>query len=88
VLDEGRETMGTTALDAEPDVILRMPSDSYVPLAFALAMSVSFVGLLLQHPTFAGVGVILMAAALVAWLWPERRLAQTAAAPVAEAQHV
>ena len=88
VLDQGRETLGTTALDAEPDVILKMPSDSYVPLAFALAMTVSFVGLLIQHPVVACVGVFLLAAALVAWLWPERQLAQTAAEPIEEAQHV
>jgi cytochrome c oxidase subunit 1/cytochrome c oxidase subunit I+III len=88
VLDQGRETMGTTALDAEPDVILQMPTDSYVPLGFALAMTVFFVGLLLQRPDVAGVGVLLIAAGLVAWLWPERHLAQTAAAPIAEGQHV
>ena len=28
VLDHGRETVGTSALDAEPDIILKMPGDS------------------------------------------------------------
>ena len=35
VLDKGRETIGTTALDAEPDVILKMPGDSIAPLLLA-----------------------------------------------------
>ena len=33
VLDKGRETIGTTVLDAEPDVILKMPGDSYLPFS-------------------------------------------------------
>jgi cytochrome c oxidase subunit 1/cytochrome c oxidase subunit I+III len=88
VLDHGRETMGTTVLDGEPDVILKMPDDSYVPLAFALAMAMFFVGLLVQRPLGALAGVALMAAILAAWLWPERQLAQTAAVPAGKTRHV
>ena len=32
VLDHGREALATTALDAEPDVILKMPEDTPLPL--------------------------------------------------------
>jgi cytochrome c oxidase subunit I len=88
VLDHGRETMGTTVLDGEPDVILKMPDDSYVPFAFALAMALFFAGILVHHPLAALAGVALMAAILAAWLWPERQLAQTAAAPGGETRHV
>ena len=42
VLDHGRETVGTTPLDGEPDVILRMPEDSYAPFLLALAASAGF----------------------------------------------
>ena len=49
LLAKGRETIGTTLLDAEPDVILKMPGDSYMPLLLALAMTALFVSLLL-HP--------------------------------------
>jgi hypothetical protein len=48
LLDRGRETIGTTLLDAEPDVILKMPGDSYAPLLLALAMTAAFVALLLH----------------------------------------
>jgi cytochrome c oxidase subunit 1/cytochrome c oxidase subunit I+III len=76
VLDQGRETLGTTLLDAEPDVILRMPGDSWLPLLLALAMSALFVSLLLHSPWFAGIASVLTFAITAGWLWPERRLGQ------------
>jgi cytochrome c oxidase subunit 1/cytochrome c oxidase subunit I+III len=77
LLDQGRETIGTTVLDAEPDVILRMPEDSFAPLLFAIALSLSFVGLLLHSWSLAIVAAVLSAFALIAWLWPEAKLGQT-----------
>ena len=47
VLDHGKETIATTVLDAEPDVILKMPDDSAWPFLVTLAMTAGFVGLLL-----------------------------------------
>src|SRR5665811_1346291 len=35
-LDHGRETMGTTPIHAHPDLILRMPGDSYAPFWLGL----------------------------------------------------
>ena len=49
VLEHGREALGTTALDAEPDVILKMPGDTLVPLLLALAMTVVTIGLALVN---------------------------------------
>ncbi len=46
VLDHGREALATTALDAEPDVILKMPEDTPLPLLLALALVVMLAGLL------------------------------------------
>ncbi len=46
MLDEGKETVGVTVLDAEPDVILKMPGDSLLPLLAALGMTVIFCGML------------------------------------------
>ena len=37
MLDHGKETIGTSALDGEPDVILKMPEDSHAPLLLTLA---------------------------------------------------
>ena len=38
MLDHGREVLATTPLDAEPDVILKMPGDTLLPLLLALAL--------------------------------------------------
>src|SRR3569833_2087949 len=45
VLDHGREAIGTTALDAEPNVILKMPGDTLVPLFLSLALTLITIGL-------------------------------------------
>ena len=36
-LDDGKETLGVTALDAEPEAIITMPGDSLLPVILALA---------------------------------------------------
>ena len=56
VLDQGKEALATTALDAVPDAILKMPDDSPAPFVVTLAMSVGFAGLLLQVWWLAAVG--------------------------------
>jgi cytochrome c oxidase subunit 1/cytochrome c oxidase subunit I+III len=74
LLDKGKETLGTTALDAAPDIILEMPADTSVPLVLACGLSVLFVGLLLKVWIAAGVGAAIAAVAVVAWMWPRREL--------------
>ena len=76
LLDQGRETIGTTLLDAEPDVILRMPGDSYSPLLAALAMTAAFVGLLLHSYLVFGIAFLLTLLTSVLWLWPQLSLYQ------------
>jgi cytochrome c oxidase subunit 1/cytochrome c oxidase subunit I+III len=76
LLDHGRETVGTSSLDAEPDVILKMPGDTYLPLLLSLAISALFVSMLLHSPLGAcGAGFATFLAA-VWWLWPQRELGQ------------
>ena len=77
LLDHGRETIGTTVLDAEPDVILRMPEDSPAPLLLAIALSGMFAALLLHSWWVAGACTALAALAVLVWLWPESELGQT-----------
>src|SRR3984957_4790423 len=48
LLDSGKETIGTTALDAAPDMVLEMPEDSFAPVLMAAGIGVLFVGLLLK----------------------------------------
>jgi len=48
LLEDGKETIATTALDAAPDMVLEMPGDSFAPLLLAIGTSVIFVGLLFE----------------------------------------
>jgi cytochrome c oxidase subunit 1/cytochrome c oxidase subunit I+III len=76
LLDKGRETMGTTSLDAEPDVILKMPPDAYSPLVLALALAVLFIGALLHSWWLLGASLVVILLASTSWLWPQRSLSQ------------
>ncbi|HTJ02443.1 MAG TPA: cbb3-type cytochrome c oxidase subunit I [Methylovirgula sp.] len=80
LLDHGRETIGTTPLDAEPDVILKMPGDSIAPLTLTIAMAAGFTGLLIHAWWLAVIGALGCLAAIAVWFWPERRLDQVAGA--------
>jgi cytochrome c oxidase subunit I len=77
LLDHGRETIGTTALDAEPEVILRMPGDSLSPLLLALALAAIFAGLLVHSWTLAVVAAAATLIVGIVWLWPKAALGQT-----------
>jgi cytochrome c oxidase subunit 1/cytochrome c oxidase subunit I+III len=76
LLDHGRETVGTTPFDGDPDIILRMPGDSLAPFLLALAGTVFFAGLLLNSWTVAGIGLAATVPAILAWLWPRTQLLQ------------
>ena len=78
VLAQGREALGTTPLDAEPNVILKMPADTLVPVCVALAMTVLTAGLILVNWLVATLGIVLIAIAIGAWLWPSATLGETA----------
>lgn len=79
ILDHQRETIGTTVLDSEPDVILKMPFDSPAPFILTLGVSAIFAGLLIPSHLWplAVVGCIVAIAAILTWLWPEPVLGQT-----------
>jgi cytochrome c oxidase subunit 1/cytochrome c oxidase subunit I+III len=77
LLDDGRETIGTSALDAVPDVILRMPGDSLAPLLLSLALVAAFGSMLAHSWSAFGVSMLAVTVASIAWLWPEARLGQT-----------
>jgi heme/copper-type cytochrome/quinol oxidase subunit 1 len=77
LLDDGRETIGTTPLDAIPDVILRMPGDSLAPLLLSLALVVVFAGMLVHSWWIFGLALGASLLVTLVWLWPEARLGQT-----------
>jgi hypothetical protein len=78
LLNQGRETIGTTALDAEPDLILKMPEDSLAPLLTTVALTALCVGALLHLWWITGAAALATLIAGVVWLWPESSLGQTA----------
>jgi cytochrome c oxidase subunit 1/cytochrome c oxidase subunit I+III len=78
VLEQGREAIGTDPLDAEPDIILKMPSDSLAPLMLALAATALFAGLVAHWWWLVALAVLALAAAIIGWLWPEAGLGETA----------
>ncbi|GGD91551.1 hypothetical protein GCM10011515_09030 [Tsuneonella deserti] len=70
LLDNGKETLGVTPLDGEPDVILKMPGDSLLPFAFSVAALVLFGGLLVGSAWIAVIGGAAAIIALVVWFRP------------------
>jgi cytochrome c oxidase subunit 1/cytochrome c oxidase subunit I+III len=78
VLAEHHETVGVTALDGEPDVILKMPGESYMPFLLTLCLSALFVGLLIHLWWLATAGTVLGVVASIAWLWPLRQAGERA----------
>ena len=81
VLDHGREVLATTALDAEPDVILKMPGDTPLPFLLSLALVTALAGLLARGWWVAGLAALASLVLTVAWLWPRADLGQIAEAP-------
>ncbi len=74
LLDTGKETIGTTALDAAPDMVLEMPEDSYAPFILAGGLSVLFAGLLLKSWGAGAAGSTIVVVAIILWMWPRREL--------------
>jgi heme/copper-type cytochrome/quinol oxidase subunit 1 len=74
LLGHGKEAIGTTAMDAYPDMILEMPQDTMAPVALATGLAIVFIGLVLKAWILAGCGGFLTAAALLWWLWPRQAL--------------
>ncbi|HWU48582.1 MAG TPA: cytochrome c oxidase subunit I [Asticcacaulis sp.] len=69
---EGRETLGTSPLDSEPNAILRMPGDHLAPFALGLAATVFFAALALHGWLWAGLALAACAATLIWWFWPPK----------------
>jgi heme/copper-type cytochrome/quinol oxidase subunit 1 len=69
-LDDGRETLGTSPRDADPELILHMPQDSFAPLLLAIAMTLAFYGALLSQWWLGIVGAIGVIVFAIQWMWP------------------
>jgi len=70
VLADGRATFETSALDGQPTAVIRMPEDSYAPVALAASLLALSYGLLFGAWWLAAAGAGATLVAVVAWLWP------------------
>ena len=73
VLDQGRLTLASRPLDADPASVARMAEDSIVPLFQALAMTAVLVALLYKRLWLAMAFAFLSLAMNAVWLWPAHR---------------
>jgi cytochrome c oxidase subunit 1/cytochrome c oxidase subunit I+III len=79
LLDHGRETLGTSPLEARPELILDMPEDSLAPLALAAVLAMLFAAALAHLWWLAALALAGGVAALAWWFWPpSTRLAEEA----------
>ncbi|HXU99843.1 MAG TPA: cbb3-type cytochrome c oxidase subunit I [Caulobacteraceae bacterium] len=81
-LDHEKEALLTSAVDADPMLIAKMPDDSVTPFVLTLGMTAFFAGLLVHWWALSTAALILCLACLAVWLWPRRRLAQRTGAPL------
>ena len=72
LLDRGRETLATSPLDAEPNLVLEMPADSFAPFVLTCGLTGAFIAALFHIWWVVGVGLLIVIAALVDWFWPRR----------------
>ncbi|MBV9748205.1 MAG: hypothetical protein JO157_05280 [Acetobacteraceae bacterium] len=74
-----RELLVTSVVDAAPLYRHKSPGPSLWPLVAALAVTIMFIGSIFT-PWAVVWGAIPIAAALIAWFWPERPRARAEAA--------
>ena len=84
LLDHGRETIATTPLDGEPNLILEMPGDTLAPLALAIGLAIAFAAAVPHDWWLVGLGLLVCAGALLVWFWPRR---VHVGEPAAESRH-
>ncbi|WP_025596562.1 cytochrome c oxidase subunit I [Burkholderia sp. WSM2230] len=76
LLHRGREALGVHPFSGKPDVILKMPEDAWSPFFLGLFAALVFLGMLLRSPVFTIAAFAACGAAMIAWMWPRRSLAQ------------
>jgi len=88
VLDDGKETLHTSPVDAVPERIVKGPEDNTAPFQLTVAMMVLFYGMLLKNWWVIGVGAIGCLVSLLLWLWPRREMLERAPGDRPEPAHV
>jgi cytochrome c oxidase subunit I+III len=70
VLDDGKEALESTLLDADPQAVLRMPMASLWPFFLSLALTGLFVAFLFKAPVWVAIAGAITLSAIAGWLWP------------------
>ena len=68
-MDQGREIVTTSPLDASPDAVLRMPEPTYLPLLTAIALTGGVVASLVEFWPGAAAGLLAVGLLTAWWLW-------------------
>jgi cytochrome c oxidase subunit I+III len=71
ILDDGRLTLTTTAIDARPIAIATMPTSTIAPLVMSLVLTLVFAALLMKSLAVAIIGAIGALVVAAWWNWPE-----------------
>ncbi|MEO8727264.1 MAG: cbb3-type cytochrome c oxidase subunit I [Acidobacteriaceae bacterium] len=71
ILDQGRLTLATTWLDANPLAITRIPEDSLAPLWLSIALFIFFGAIIMDWMLVALASIILSALLSFYWVWPK-----------------
>ncbi|HWV23397.1 MAG TPA: cytochrome c oxidase subunit I [Thermomicrobiales bacterium] len=69
-LADGKETYGSSILDAEAERVLPMPQDSPWPMFLAIGALILAIGLLFDLLPATIIGIAIATIVLVAWTWP------------------
>ncbi len=69
-LDHRRVTLVTSALDAEPTGVAKMPEETLTPLFMALTLTVFFGAMVAKAVWVALAAVVLSLVVMAVWLWP------------------
>src|SRR5690606_20195730 len=64
-----RGQLATGTVRAEPDQVVTLPGNTFVPLAAALCLAVFFAGVLIKAYWIAGIGAAAALVAFLMWAW-------------------
>ena len=76
-LGGGHNTLGTSLLEAEPEVVAPMPHESPWPLLLTLALTGVFTGLLVRAWVFWAVAAVAAVVSVAGWFWPRGETQET-----------
>jgi cytochrome c oxidase subunit I+III len=77
LLADGHETLGSSLLDAQPQVALEMPGESVWPLVLTVALTLLCFAVLVQVWPLAALAAVACIAATTGWFWPRGESQET-----------